>query len=74
MTDSIALQKAKEYVNVRQWVKECKKRWAMPSKDAKVKWQELIGDPQIPKSKDQMGWITMPAIHVFSPWAESGCC
>ena len=61
-------------MNLRQWVKECKKRWGMDSKEAKAKWTEMIGNPNIPKTKDQMGWITMPALHVFSPRAEPGCC
>lgn len=61
----MALQKEKEYINLKQWVHECKKRWGMKKATAKEHWRDFLGDDSIPRSKDQMGWLTMPALHVF---------
>ena len=69
--DSVELQKTKEYINVKQWIRECKKRWGFRSEKAKAEWKELLADPKIPKAKDQMGWLTMPALHVFASGAQS---
>lgn len=66
VTNNIALQKTKEYVNIRQWVKECKKRWGMKKAEAKIKWQDLLADDKVPKTRDQMNWVTMPALQVFA--------
>lgn len=63
--DSVALNKAKKYVNLREYVKKCKKRWGIKSEEAKKRWKDLLADPKIPKTNDQMGWVTMPALHVF---------
>ena len=35
------------------------------SEDAKNRWKDLLADPTIPRVKDQMGWLTMPALSVF---------
>lgn len=67
--DSVALNKAKKYVNLREYIKKCKKRWGMKSEEAKQRWKDLLADPKIPKTNDQMGWVTMPALHVFEPRA-----
>ena len=39
----------------------------MKKQEAKAEWKTLLGDPKISKSRDQRGWITMPAIWVFTP-------
>ena len=65
VTDSIGLEKAKKYVNLREYIKKCKKRWGIKSDDAKNRWKDLLADPTIPRAKDQMGWLTMPALSVF---------
>ena len=62
MSDSIALQKAKDYVNIRQFVKECRRRWGMDKEVAKEEWKTLLADPKVPKSEDERGWVTMPAL------------
>ena len=62
VSDSIALQKAKDYVNIRQFVKECRKRWGMKKDVAKDEWKTLLADPKVPKSEDERGWVTMPAL------------
>ena len=64
--DSIALQKTKEFINLRQWAKASKERWGFSKKEAKRHWQEMLGDDRVVKSKDQMNWLTMPALHIFS--------
>ena len=53
MSDSIALQKAKDYVNIRQFVKECRRRWGMDKEVAKEEWKTLLADPKVPKSEDE---------------------
>ena len=70
VTDSIGLEKAKKYVNLREYIKKSKKRWGIKSEEAKNRWKDLLADPTIPKAKDQMGWLTMPALSVFqsAPW------
>ena len=60
------LQKTKEYINQRQWIRECKKRWGIKKEKAKMEWTEMLADSTVPKGKDQMGWLTMLALHVFS--------
>ena len=64
--DSVELQKKKEYINQRQWIRECKTRWGFKKERAKLEWKEMLADATVPKGKDQMGWLTMPALHVFS--------
>ena len=62
----VELQKKKEYINQRQWIRECKTRWGFKKERAKLEWKEMLADATVPKGKDQMGWLTMPALHVFS--------
>ena len=65
VSDSISMEKNKEYVNQREFRKACKRRWGLRGKDADVRWQDLLSDVNVPKSKDQMGWTTMPVLHCF---------
>ena len=66
MQDSISMEKVKNYVNIRQWVKEAKSRWGLAKATAKQHWKEFLGDASIPKCKDQMGWLAMPALEAFA--------
>ena len=65
MSDSVALQKGKNYVNVREYIKQAKKKWGMKREEAKAEWERMLSDPAIPKSKDQQNWLTMPALEKF---------
>lgn len=58
--------KTKDFVNIRQWVKKAKKRWNMSKEIAKQHWKTFLGDASIPKCKDQMGWLSMPALEAFA--------
>lgn len=68
--DAVHLQKAKEYVNFRQFRKEAKTRWGLNKKEAGDQWRLMLGDPSVPKSRDQMNWTTMPALHIFRSRAQ----
>lgn len=72
VSDSIAMEKNKEYVNQREFRKACKRRWGLRGKDADVRWQDLLSDVNVPKSKDQMGWTTMPVLHCFQRPVKKG--
>ena len=65
VSDSISMEKNKEYVNQREFRKACKNRWGLRGKEADMRWQDLLSDVNVPKSKDQMGWTTMPVLHCF---------
>ena len=61
------LQKKKEYINQRQWIRECKTRWGFKKDRAKLEWKEMLADATVPKGKDQMGGGSLClALHVFS--------
>ncbi|CAE7507244.1 PLG [Symbiodinium necroappetens] len=66
VSDSISMEKNKEYVNQREFRKGCKNRWGLRGKEADMRWQDLLSDVNVPKSKDQMGWTTMPVLHCFT--------
>ena len=65
MSDSMECRRSKEYINVRQFQKKCKKRWGLRTSEIKQRWRSLLGDPAVPKAKDEEGWLTMPALSVF---------
>ena len=65
VADSMSLAKSKEYVNLREYRKICKRRWNMSKKEAETRWQELLQDESVPKATDQMNWTTMPVIMAF---------
>lgn len=65
MTDSIHLQKEKEYVNFREFRKLTKSKWGLSKAEAKAEWSTMLSDPSMPKATDQRGWLTMPAISQF---------
>lgn len=65
MSDSVTLKKGKNYLNFREFRKKAKEKWGMSKEKAKAEWQIMLADVTIPKSKDQQGWLTMPAIHQF---------
>ena len=64
-SDSVSMQKKKQYINFREYRTEAKKRWGLSKQEAKAEWKTFLSDPSIPKSKDQRGWLTMPALHSF---------
>lgn len=66
MSNKISLEKRKEYVNLREWIRKAKKRWGMKKEEAKQKWKDFLADDRIPKAYDQMGWLALPALHVFA--------
>ncbi|CAK9072723.1 unnamed protein product [Durusdinium trenchii] len=65
VSDSVTLKKGKNYLNFREFRKKAKEKWGMSKEKAKAEWQIMLADVTIPKSKDQQGWLTMPAIHQF---------
>lgn len=67
--DSIKMQKARDYVNFRQYRKEAKTRWGFSKERCKAEWKTLLGDLSVPKAKDQQGCLTMPALENFQPEA-----
>lgn len=65
MSDSVRLAKTKDYVNFREFKKKAKKKWGMSKEEIATYWKSLLSDTAVPKSKDQMGWLTMPALSKF---------
>ena len=66
VSDTMECKRTKEYINIRQFQRKCKKRWGLTTEEIKQRWRSLLGDTAIPKSKDEEGWLTMPALAVFS--------
>lgn len=74
MTDGVSLEKHKKYVNVRQFAKKAKKRWGMKSKEAIKRWNALLQDPSVPKTKDSEGWLCMPAMDYMEQPVRINSC
>ncbi|CAE7326317.1 unnamed protein product, partial [Symbiodinium pilosum] len=53
LNDSMELAKERDFINIRQFRHECKKRWGYKKAKAKELRKQYLGDSKIAKAEDQ---------------------
>lgn len=62
MTDYLTMDRSGEYINIRQFTAKAKEMWGWSPEESKLRWDQAVLNPSMPKGKDMAGWQTMPII------------
>lgn len=57
--DTLAMSRTRDFLNIREFSRECKKRWGMTAADAQALFKAKLRDPSIPQDTDELGWTTI---------------